>query len=192
MTSALREWQEHQRTQFDVQAVGLDRDIADIRNLLQGRYGAVARWRQSPNDEPPPPFEIVNPEIAVKLFNERQATRRSVYQPLSDAERVIFLNTEQQAVLRRIAARLGGAPDPEYGVVELVTFWQKFYSAAIEGGMYLHREFESSVIEELVFLDIARTKAAAKIRVRNSGTTFLLEKVEGVWTARASNTVWIA
>ena len=142
-------------------------------------------------------FVVVNPDISVKLADTRNS-RVSVYQSVRGADRVLFLNDEQQAVLTAIVAKLGRTPEPDRPAnIDILGFWNRFvpgerqFGPISENGLWIL--FETyPIITELEFLNPERTRAAARVRVRHEGGTIVLEKRQGVWTALALVDIWIA
>ena len=201
MMAALSEWHEHQSTQRGRLREGIERDIADIRNLVirptgDGVFGGWARNTFSRRSSLP--FIVVNPDVSVKLPGA-QNDRPSVYQSLPGVDRVLFLNNEQQAVLNDIVAKLGGTPEPDQTTgIGILGLWSRFIPTERRfGGVgsdnYPRVSFETyPIIVELEFLNAERTKAAARIVVGHEGGTIVLEKSQGIWTAKALVNTWIS
>jgi hypothetical protein len=202
MLAALSEWYEHQTSQRERSRNNIERDIAEIRNLVvrptgDGVLSGFARNTFS-RGRPTASFVILNPDISVKLPTV-QSSRQTVYQSLPGVDRVLFLNNEQQVVLNDIVAKVGGTPEPDQTTeIDILKFWNRFFSTERRfGGVasddYPRVSFESyPIITELEFLDAERTKAAARVVVGHEGGTVVLEKSQGIWTAKALVNTWIS
>ena len=203
MVAALREWYDQQSPQRQRPRENIERDIADIRNLvirpqgdgvLSGFAGNTFSRRR-----PSVPFVIVNPDVSVK-FSNGENTRQSVYQSLPGIDQVLFLNAEQQAVLTTIVAKLGGNPTQDRTVssIDILGLWNKLFPTEWRlGGVafdtYPQIAFETyPTITDIEFLDSERTKAAVRIVVGHEGGTVVLEKVKGNWTAKGLVNTWIS
>lgn len=203
MMAALREWYEHQSPQRQRPRENIERDIADIRNLvvrpngdgvLSGFAGNTFSRRRSSV-----PFVVVNPNVSVK-FSNAENTRQAVYQSLPGVDQVLFLNAEQQAVLTTIVAKLGGNPTQDRTVssIDILGLWNKFFPTERRlGGIvfdnYPRIAFETyPTITDIEFLDSERTKAVARIVVGSQGGTVVLEKERGIWTAKGLVNTWIS
>jgi hypothetical protein len=76
---------------------------------------------------------------------------------------------------------------PAINVFEL---WNEFFAA--RPGHWSGWEFETyPTVDEIEFLDGARTQAALKVRVGFSGATVLLEKQNGQWKALRLVNHWV-
>ena len=115
---------------------------------------------------------------------------------------VLFLDTDQLALLQRMIVTLGGtqrrAPrqimetpnQPVGDSMQILGLWKAFFPA--RPGHWGGWELETyPVITEIAFRDPARTKAAAKVTIGYSGATVELEKKDGVWVARRLTSQWI-
>jgi tetratricopeptide (TPR) repeat protein len=202
MLAALGEWYEHQTAQRERSRNNIERDIADIRNLVvrptgDGVLSGFARNTFS-RGRPSPSFVVLNPDISVKLPTV-QNSRQTVYQSLPGVDRVLYLNNEQQAVLNDIVAKVGGKPEPDQTTeIDMLKFWNRFLPTERRlGGVasddYPRVSFETyPIITELEFLDAERTKAAARVVVGHEGGTVVLEKSQGIWTAKTLVNTWIS
>ena len=202
MMAALSEWFDHQRTQRESPRDNIEQDIADIRNLVIRPAGDGVLSGFAPNTfsrgRSSASFAVLNPDISVKVPGA-QNSRQSVYQSLPGIERVLFLTNEQQAVLNTIVATLGGKPDRDQTAgIDILNLWNRFLPTERRfGGMvpdnYPRVSLESyPIITELEFLDAEHTKAAARVVVGPEGGTVVLEKSQGIWTAKALVNTWIS
>ena len=201
MTTALNEWYEHQAAQRETPRDAIEQDIADIREVVvrPAGDGILSGWARNTFLRTPASvaFAVVNPDISVKLADARN-NRLSVYQSVRGADRVLFLNDEQQALLTAIVAKLGRTPEPDQPAkIDILGFWNRFFPGERQFGAISENVlwilFETyPIVTELEFLNAERTKAAARVRVGHEGGTIVLEKRQGVWTALALVNTWIA
>jgi tetratricopeptide (TPR) repeat protein len=202
MLAALSEWYEHQTAQRERSRNNIERDIAEIRNLVVQPAGDGVLSGFAPNTfsrgRPSASFVVLNPDISVKLPTV-QNSRQTVYQSLPGVDRLLFLNNEQQAVLNDIVAKVGGKPEPDQTTeIDILKLWNRFLPTerrfgGVASNDYPRVSFESyPIITELEFLDAERTKAAARVVVGHQGGTVVLEKSRGIWTAKALVNTWIS
>jgi hypothetical protein len=203
MLAALNEWYDHQAAQRQRPRNSIERDIAEIRNLVVRPAGdaVMGGWgRNSFSQErrASAPFVVLNPDISVWLPSV-QSSRQTVYQSLPGVDRVLFLNNEQQAVLNNIVAKVGGNPAPERTPgIDILDLWNRFFATERRFGgaasdSYPRISIETyPIIAELDFLNAERTKAAARVVVGHQGGTIVLEKSQGIWTAKALVNTWIS
>jgi tetratricopeptide (TPR) repeat protein len=196
MLAALREWYDQQSPQRQRPRKNIESDIADIRNLVirpngDGILSSFAGNTFATRRRSPVPFVIVNPDVAVKLSNA-QITRQSVYQSLPNVDRLLFLTSEQQAVLTTIVVKLGSDPRPDRTAssIDILNLWKKFFLTerrlgGVVVGNYPRIAFETfPIIADIEFLDAKRSKAVVRILVGSEFGTVILEREGGVWTAR--------
>ena len=196
MLAALQEWDDQQRPQRQRPRKNLESDIADIRDLIirpngDGMLSRFAGNTFATRRRSPVPFAIVNPDVSVKLSNG-QITGQSVYQSLPNVDRLLFLNSAQQAVLTTIVAKLGSNPrsDRTASSIDILNLWKKlFLTERRLGGVvvdnYPRIAFETfPIITGIEFLDAKRSKAVARVVVGSQDGTVVLEKEGGVWIAR--------
>jgi hypothetical protein len=197
IVDALREWHDQQSSQRQRQQTDLERDIADIRNLVfrPSGDGALSGWaRTSFSRRSSVPFVIINPDVSVK-FPHAETTRVSVYQSLPGADQVLFLNAEQRAVFVSIIVKLGGNGTQQPTAIQakssqsldVLAFWRKFFPAEPQSGPVSGPRgltFETyPIIRDIEFLNDERTKAIAHVSVASEYATVVLEKDQGVWKA---------
>ena len=141
MRDALDAWHAQQRP--STPAPGIDQELAAIRRAVflpggGGVYGS-GRW-DPPWPTPPAPFCLVNTDVPVKDY-DGTVTRVSLALDFNVAQRVVFFNTEQIAVLKEILVQLGGTRRREPGHVmetpnqsvgdsmQILKLWTKFFVA---------------------------------------------------------------
>lgn len=196
MLAALREWYDQQGSQRQRPRKNIESDIADIRNLVirpngDGVLSSFAGNTFATRRRSPVPFVIVNPNVSVKLSNA-QITRQLVYQSLPNVDQLLFLTSEQQAVLTTIVAKLGSDPRPDRTAssIDILNLWKKFFLAERRlGGVvvdnYPRIAFETfPIIADIEFLDAKRSKAVVRVMVGSEFGAVILEKAGGIWTAR--------
>jgi len=193
MRSALMEWFDYQRPNRERALDDVEKDIADIRNIVLNMRTRNIQHRSSDV------FVVVNPDVAVSLRGT-QITRHTVYHGVTSASRVIFFTKEQQRILTDIVAKLGNKPTREQGGgTDVLEFWNRFFQTdLILGGQVSDDDrprvvFESyPIIAELEFLNAGHTKAAARIGSGSQGGTIVLEKGPGGWTAKPMVNFWVS
>jgi hypothetical protein len=83
-------------------------------------------------------------------------------------------------------------------MIDILGLWNKFFPTERQlGGLvlanYPRLTFETyPIITELEFLNAERTSAAARVVVGHEGGTIVLEKIQGVWTAKGLVNMWIS
>lgn len=194
MRLALMEWLQHQRPDRDRPRNDLQQDIAGIRSAILTYRARDARLR------PPSPelFVVVNPDVLVR-FRGSESRTQTVYQSVPSTARVIFLNAEEQHILNDIVGKLGKkATQDQPAGKDVLELWNRFFSTQyMFGGMRSDDRvpvvFETSpIIAEIEFLDAGRRNAAARLRFGHEGGTLLLEKIQGIWTAKSMVDNWIS
>ena len=72
----------------------------------------------------------------------------------------------------------------------MAALWKKSFWT--QAGHWSGWVFESyPIVDEIEFIDAARTRAAVKVTVGYSGATVQLEKKNGAWVATALSNFWI-
>jgi tetratricopeptide (TPR) repeat protein len=206
MAGALDQLERSRRPSDDaVPASAVEADIRAIRALVfqpAGQLEILGRhWNGYSFPDASPPFAIVNPEFRVKLLRQPYE-RYWLKQPLPGARRVIWLDSDEIAVLDRIISVLGGTQRRPWTVatdtpnrpvgnsVEIVRFWNRFFPAQ-SGHWYGWELATYPVMGDLEFRDEARTTAHLSFTVGYAGGFLVLEKVNGVWKAVRVDGRWI-
>lgn len=203
LTDALKEWHASQR--MTKPANGLEDDVAEIRRVVflpqGGEIYATARWNAFTWPARSPAFTVVNSDILVKL-HDGGTTRVTLVQTFPRAERVLFFDTSQIALLEKMIVTLGGTkrreprqimetPNQPVGdSMQILGLWNKLFPA--RPGHWGGWELETyPVITEIQFTDAERTRASARVTFGYSGDTVELEKKAGKWIARRLSNQWI-
>jgi tetratricopeptide (TPR) repeat protein len=201
MMSALNEWDGHQRAEREKPRSNVEQDIAEIRTLVfrPDGGGVLSGWAQNTFSQrpSPTPFVILNPNVSIRAPGAER-NQRSVFQSFRD-HRVLFMTGEQQGILKDIVLKVGGPSSPDRATEhDLLSRWSKFFpTERMWGGVvtdtYPHVSLETyPIITELEFLNADRTRAAVRVVVGGEGATVVLEKDQGVWTARSLVDRWIS
>lgn len=203
---ALVDWQSIDRGQSLSSQDPVAREVALIRNVVfQPHGGGVFADGKGWNGFKWPlvtaPFFLVNPVIRVKTSTGEVTQVTSYERPFSD-ERVVFLDDERRAMLERIMLKLGGTKkrpwvrvmdtpnQPAGASLHVLALWKNVFWA--QPGHWGGWVFESyPIINEIEFVDAARTRAAVKVTVGYSGATVQMEKKDGVWRATALTNFWV-
>lgn len=143
----------------------------------------------------------MNADVRVR-FHDDDVARVRLVQQFPNVQNVLFLDTDQIALLARIITTLGGTrrqeprqimevPNQPIGSsTQILRLWTAFFPA--RPGHWGGWELETyPVITEIHFTDAERTRAAARVTIGYSGATVELEKEGGVWTARRLTNFWI-
>ena len=121
----------------------VDADVAELRRIVFRPMGdfpllAGGQWNAFTFPTTPPEFFVMQPDIVVRLAGQEPATR-VVYQRLPDLKNVLFISADEQAVLARMVAAIGGnqrraptqimeTPNQPVGLSrDIVTFWNGFF-----------------------------------------------------------------
>jgi tetratricopeptide (TPR) repeat protein len=184
----------------------VDADVAAIRRVVFRPYGDLAllsggHWNAFTFPSTPPAYVVANATVGVKLFG-REPMARTIYQEFPDLKNVVFLDRDEQAMLARIVAAVGGTarrepaqvmetPNQPVGVSrDVVSLWNEVFPT--RPGHWGGWEFETyPQITRVDFLDEARTKASVMVTVGYSGATIVMEKIAGVWKAIRLTNQWI-
>jgi hypothetical protein len=204
MSSALTRWHQHGAALFSkLASTTLQRDVMDIRDaVFRPNVGwppqEFGRLRSSDTS---PPFFILTPDVRVMLHDD-SVVQVEAASRLSTKPGVLLLDEEQIAVLERILTSLGGprrrvpqsvmqTPNQPIGDVQQVQrFWNRFFTMGPgHWGGWIFQTFP--IINEVTFIDAARTRGAARIRIGYEGSTQLLTKVDGTWKVTGSSGPWI-
>jgi tetratricopeptide (TPR) repeat protein len=207
MAATLDSWVATQRSQITTPPVpGLDADIAEIRQVVFRPLGDLPVYngmRINAFGFPAalPRFIIVRPDLQVKTA-DGQVHRRTVYQTFPDFGHVLFLTTDELALVGRLVPTIGGTrrrattqvmetPNQPAGAsVDILTFWNRFFPA--RPGHWAGWELETyPSITQIEFLNAECTKANAAVTIGYSGATVVLEKVDGKWRAVRLINQWI-
>jgi TolA-binding protein len=201
--AALTEW--HERQPLKAPANALEEDVAAIRRaVFLPRGGDIYKdhgWNAFSWPSVPPPFLLVNAEISVK-DHTGEAVRLKLAQPLPNAGKVLFFDTDQIALLKKTIVKLGGTtrrqprqimetPNQPIGdAVQIVALWNKFFSA--RSGHWGGWELETyPQVTEIQFTNPERTKAAARVTIGYSGAIVELEKDGETWIPRRLTGWWV-
>jgi tetratricopeptide (TPR) repeat protein len=201
--NALAEW--HERQPLNEPATAVEQDVAQIRRTIflpqGGDIYAGGRWNAFAWPSSLPPYLVVNADVRVKT-HDGESTTVNIRERLPLAGKVLFLDTEQLALLQRMIVTLGGTkrreprqimetPNQPVGdAMQILGLWKQFFPA--RPGHWGGWELETyPVITEIEFRDRERTKAAAKVTIGYSGATVELEKKGGAWIAERLTSQWI-
>jgi tetratricopeptide (TPR) repeat protein len=190
MSAALAKWHDHGVALFAKRpATKLQEDVMDIRD-------AVFNPKASPTR-----FFIVTPDVRVKLHDD-SAVRVEAASRLCAGPGALLLDEEQIAVLQRILMGLGGTTrlppqgamrmpnQPSGGVEQIQKFWNRFFTMGPgHWGGWIFETFP--IVSEVTFIDAARTRGAARIRIGYEGSTQLLTKADRRWKVTGSSGHWI-
>jgi hypothetical protein len=205
MEAALKEWSAHHAAdQQRPPASDLEREIAAIRAAVFTPAGSPiytnGRWNAFSWPSTVPPFIVVDPEV--RVVQPGGESRLTLFQGYERFERVLFVNTEQVAVLATIMNTLGGTARRQPGHVmetpnqpigpslSVLAFLNKFFPA--RPGHWGGWEFETyPVINRIEFLNRERSRAAVAVTVGYSGATVVLEKKNGRWEAVDLVNMWV-
>lgn len=204
MSDALAQWHEHGASLYARRsATPLQRDVMDIRDAV---FNPNANWprhefRHLRSFDSPPPFFIATPDLRVKLHDDTDV-RVEAASRLSARPGALLLDGEQIAVLERILTGLGGTkPHAPQSVMEtrnqpigrlehIQRFWNRFFTMGPgHWGGWILQTFP--IVNEVTFIDAARTKGAARIRTGYQGSTQLLTKSDRTWKVSGSSGYWI-
>ncbi len=192
MRSALMEWFDYQRAYREHALDDMEKDIADIRNIVLNHRTRNLQQRSSDF------FLVVNPDVSVSLRGTH-TTRHTVYHPVTSASRVIFLDKEQQRILKDIVGKLANKPTRDQSAGnDVLQLWNKFFQTDLIVGRNVSNDyprvvFESyPIITDLEFLNAEHTRAAARIGSGSQGGTIVLEKGLGGWIAKPMVNFWIS
>lgn len=202
MRDALDAWHAQQRP--TTPASSMERDLAAIRRAVflpggGGVYGS-GRW-DPPWPTPPSPFCLVNTDVRVR-DHDGKVTRVSLVVDFDLAQRVVFFNTDQIAVLKDVLVQLGGTSRREPGHImetpnqpvgdsmHILKLWTKFFVG--RPGHWGGWDLETApVITEIQFTNAERTRASARVTIGYTGGTVELEKEDGRWIAKRLTNQWI-
>ena len=178
MVSALEAWNTRQPTDATEQAAGLWADVLGIRNevfkpLGGGVYGSRS-WNAFHWPSALPRFLVVNPDIPVKL-STGEPTRILLREPVPGLNNVLFLESDQIALLGRMMRALGGTrrgqpahvmatPNQPIGPsLDVRAFWNRYFP--MRPGHWSGWEFETyPTISDITFQNADRTRAAVASR----------------------------
>lgn len=187
-------------------AGAFERDVIEIRNVVfRPRGGGVfeggSRWNDFTWDGASSQFLTVDPELRVKS-SQGELTVVTAYDTFPELSNVLFLDDERRRLLERIMLKIGGTkrrawtqvmqtPNQPAGVsLDVAAFWKKrFWTQPGHWGGWVFETYP--IINEIEFVDAARTKAAVKVTVGYSGATVQMEKRDGVWIAKELTNFWI-
>jgi hypothetical protein len=185
---------------------GIDADIAEIRQVVFRPLGDLPIYggmRLNAFSFPSklPPFVVVRSDVAVKTADGR-TERHVVYQRFADLDHVLFLDTDEIALVSRLVPTIGGTkrreptqvmetPNQPVGAsIDVLTFWNRFFPA--RPGHWGGWEIETYPnITQIEFIDAERTKANVNVTIGYSGATVVLEKVGGKWKAIRLTNQWV-
>ncbi len=203
LAASLDQW--HTRQPLKRPANPLEQDVAGIRRAVflprGGEIYGRGRWNAFEWTASAPPFMLVNSDLNVKL-HDGEAVKVSLTEPLADAGKLLFFDTETIDLLERMLSSLGGTkrrepahimetPNQPVGdSTTILALWQRFFPA--RPGHWGGWELETyPVITEIHFTNAARNKASVKVTIGYSGATVEMEKEAGRWIARRLTNQWI-
>jgi tetratricopeptide (TPR) repeat protein len=204
MSDALAQWHEHGAALYAKRSVtSLQQDVMDIRDAV---FHPNANWPRHEfarlrSSDGPPPFFVAAPDVRVKLHDDT-LVRVEAASRLAARPGALLLDEEQVAVLERILTGLGGTrrrapqalmetPNQPIGELEQIQkFWNRFFSMGPgHWGGWILQTFP--IVNEVTFIDAARTRGAARIRTGYEGSTQLLTKGDGTWKVNGASGHWI-
>jgi hypothetical protein len=204
MADAMKCWKALDRDASHAAPLGaVEKDVVEIRNVVfrprgggfyeGGRFDSY-RWEGGP-------FQVVNPDLRVKLHDRSIRTVRAM-DPFPQLDSIVYLDEIRRTLLERLMVKLGGTKrreptqimqvpnQPAGGTIDIRALWKRFFF--VQPGHWGGWVFESyPIITEIEFVDAARTKAAVKVTVGYSGATVQMEKKDGVWVAKELTNFWI-
>lgn len=202
MLEALTGWHAHQR--MSTPSGPLEEDVVAIRRAVFLPFGGppyATSWNAFSWPVTPPPFFIVSSDVPVTGHDGR-TLRVNLLQEFPATSRVLFADTEQLALLRRVLVKLGGTrtrtpghimdtPNQPVGdSMQILRLWQKFFPA--RPGHWGGWELESyPAIRDIQFTNPERTRAAVRVNIGYSGGTVELEKENGAWIAKRLTNQWV-
>ncbi|HEX5215813.1 MAG TPA: hypothetical protein VFV98_10145 [Vicinamibacterales bacterium] len=184
----------------------VDADVAELRRIVFRPMGdfpllAGAHWNAFTFPTTAPEFFVMQPDVVVRVAGQEPATR-VVYQRFPDLKNVLFISADEQGLLARMVAAIGGnqrraptqvmeTPNQPVGVSrDIVSFWDGFFPT--RPGHWGGWELETyPQITRIEFFDAARTKASVMVTVGYSGATVVMEKIDGAWKAMRLTGQWI-
>ena len=204
MSDALARWHEHGAALYSRRsATALQQDVMDVRDAV---FHPNANWPRHEfsnlrSSDSPPPFFVATPDVRVKLHDDTDV-RVEAASRLSARPGSLLLDEEQIAVLGRILTGLGGTkhPAPQAsletpkqpigGIGHIQKFWNRFFTMGPgHWGGWILQTFP--IVNEVTFIDAARTRGAARIRTGYQGSTQLLTKGDGTWKVSGVSGLWI-
>jgi hypothetical protein len=204
MSDALAQWHEHGAALFGRRsATALQQDVMDIRDAVFHPSANSPRHEFSHlrSSDSPPRFFVATPDVRVKLHDDSGVWVEAASR-LSARPGALLLDEEQIAVLERILTGLGGTKrrvpqavmetphQPIGGVEHIQKFWNRFFTMGPgHWGGWILQTFP--IVTEVTFIDAARTRGAARIRIGYQGSTQLLTKGDGTWKVSGSSGHWI-
>jgi tetratricopeptide (TPR) repeat protein len=206
MTAALQQCHAQQNRPSGSTPTPLEKDIADIRDLVFRPKGdgvfTGTKWEGDPFSGGATPFLVVNPDTRVTLA-DGTVENVSPGRPLtSGGGSVLLLNADQQLVLERIITKLGGTktrqPDSVMAVPnqpagpsrDVMAFWNRFFR--MRPGHWGGWMFSTNpIITGVNFTDAARSSASAHVTIGYEGATVALEKKDGTWRVLGIGGFWI-
>jgi TolA-binding protein len=186
-------------------SAGIERDIAEIRRVVflpqGGEIYKSGTWDNYSWPATAPAFTLVNSDVRVKQ-HDGVVSRVTLAQDFPYAQRVVFFNTAQIALLQRMLTTLGGTkrreprqimevPNQPVGdSMQILAVWQRVFPA--RPGHWGGWEIQTyPVITEIEFTNAERTRAGARVTIGYSGGTVELEKEGGKWVAKRVTNQWI-
>jgi hypothetical protein len=146
-------------------------------------------FRHLRSSDNPPFFFVATPDVRVKV-HDGSDVRVEAASRLSARPGAVLLYEEQIAVLERILTVLGGTKYRAPQTVNILKFWNRFFTMGPgHWGGWILQTFP--IVTEVTFIDAARTRGAARIRTGYQGSTQLLTKSDGTWKVSGSSGHWI-
>ncbi len=208
LLEALATWRARQGPAASLDA--LEQDVANIRTLVFHPNGdaiyAGTRWNGFAWPSQPFPFVVAVPEVRVRL-SDGTVRRLSFAQRFPHLDNVLSFDQEQIGLLNTLMTRLGGtkaregqiffdkgymeAPNQPVGPsLSVMAFLRKAFP--VMPGHWGGWHFATfPTVDELLFLDDARSRALARVRVGYAGGDLLLEKQGGAWRATKLTQTWV-
>jgi tetratricopeptide (TPR) repeat protein len=184
----------------------IDADVAEIRQIVFRPLGDLAvyggsGWNAFNFPAALPRFIVVRADVPVKT-SDGQVARRTVYQRFPDLDQVLFLKSDELALLARLLPTIGGTkrrawtnvmdtPNQPVGdSMQILSLFGRFFEA--RPGHWGGWELETyPQVTQIEFVNAERTKANANVTIGYSGATVVLEKVDGKWRAVRLTNQWI-
>jgi hypothetical protein len=207
MTTAMRHWAALDRAaSTTARRTDLDRDVIAIRNEVfrpggDGIFVSGHGWNAFRWDLASSRHLIVHPELRVKLHDGAVLTVTTT-EPFPQHANVLFLDPERRTALERVMVKIGGTkrrawtdpmqtPNRPAGAsIAIMTLWKRYFF--VQPGHWGGWVFETyPIINEIEFVDAARSRAAVKVTVGYSGCTVQLVKRDGAWEATELSNFWI-
>jgi tetratricopeptide (TPR) repeat protein len=205
MATAIETWRGLDPITATPRRTPLEQDTIAIRNVVfrpkgDGIFNAT-RWNGFQWASAAAPNVVVNPALRVKDSTGAVSTVVAT-DPFPDLSPVLFLDADRRAILERVLIRLGGTKrfawtqvmqtpnQPAGQSLDVMAFWKKsFWVQPGHWGGWVVEAYP--IINEIEFINAARTRAAVKVTVGYAGATVQMRKENGIWVALELTNQWV-